>query len=62
MGERVTYEYSDGVSTIVMDDGKVNAMSVAMMDEINAALDQAQENESVVILAGRDGLFPRALT
>ena len=57
MGERVTYEYSDGVSTIVMDDCKVNAMSVAMMDEINAALDQAQENESVVILAGRDGLF-----
>jgi enoyl-CoA hydratase len=57
MGERVTYEYSDGVSTIVMDDGKVNAMSVAMMQEINAALDQAQEDESVVILAGRDGLF-----
>jgi enoyl-CoA hydratase len=57
MGKRVSYERSEGVSTIAMDDGKVNAMSVAMMQEINAALDQAQEHESVVILTGRAGVF-----
>ena len=57
MGTRVSYEHSEGISTISMDDGKVNAMSVAMMEEINAALDQAQENGSVVVLTGREGVF-----
>jgi enoyl-CoA hydratase len=57
MGKRVSYEHSDGVSTITMDDGKVNAMSVAMMEEVNAALDQAEEHRSVVILTGREGVL-----
>ena len=57
MGKRVTYERSEGFSTITMDDGKVNAMSVAMMAEINAALDQAQEHEAVALLTGREGVF-----
>jgi enoyl-CoA hydratase len=57
MGKRVTYERSESFSTITMDDGKVNAMSVGMMAEINAALDQAQEHRSVVILTGKDGVF-----
>jgi enoyl-CoA hydratase len=57
MGKLVSYEGSEGVSTITADDGKVNAMSVAMMQEINAALDQAEEHRSVVILTGRDGVF-----
>ncbi|MBW2404630.1 MAG: crotonase/enoyl-CoA hydratase family protein [Deltaproteobacteria bacterium] len=57
MGKRVTYERSESFSTITMDDGKVNAMSVGMMAEINAALDQAQEHRSVVILTGKEGVF-----
>jgi enoyl-CoA hydratase len=57
MDKLVSYERSEGVSTITADDGKVNAMSVAMMQEINAALDQAEEHRSVVILTGRDGVF-----
>jgi enoyl-CoA hydratase len=57
MGERVSYEHSEGISTITMDDGKVNAMSVAMMQEVNAALDRAEADKAVVILTGRDGLL-----
>jgi enoyl-CoA hydratase len=57
MGELVSYEYSEGVSTIAMDDGKVNAMSMAMMQEVNAALDRAEEQRSVVILTGREGVL-----
>jgi len=57
MGKRVSYERSEGVSTITMDDGKVNAMSVAMMEELNAALDQAEKDRSVVILTGREGVL-----
>lgn len=57
MGERVSYEHSEGVSTITMDDGKVNAMSVAMMQDVNAALDRAEADQAVVILTGREGLL-----
>ena len=42
---------------IVMDDGKVNALSFDMLQQINAALDQAREAGKVVILAGRPGKF-----
>lgn len=57
MGNSVSYERAERVSTIIMDDGKVNAMSMSMMDEVNAALDQAERDEAVVILAGRPGVF-----
>lgn len=49
---RVTYELSDGIATITMDDGKVNALSPDMQAEINGALDQAEADEAVVILTG----------
>ena len=42
---------------IVMDDGKFNALSFDMLQQINAALDQAREAGKVVILAGRPGKF-----
>lgn len=57
MGKAVSYERDGNVSTIVIDDGKANAMSVSTMTEINQALDQAQEDRTVVVLAGRQGLF-----
>lgn len=57
MGQAVSYERDGAVGTIVVDDGKVNAMSVSTMMEINDALDQAQEDRTVVVLSGREGLF-----
>ncbi|MEM9729237.1 MAG: crotonase/enoyl-CoA hydratase family protein [Myxococcota bacterium] len=57
MGKSVSYGREGNVSTIVIDDGKANAMSVATMNEVNAALDQAKEDRTVVVLAGREGLF-----
>jgi len=38
MSKRVTYERSESFATITMDDGKVNAMSVAIMQEITSEL------------------------
>lgn len=57
MGERVSYEVADGVATVAMDDGKVNAMSPAMLDELFEALDRAESDEAVVILTGRETVF-----
>ena len=57
MSNSVTYGHAEGVSTIVMNDGKVNAMSVSMMGEINAALDRADQDGAVVVLTGKPGVF-----
>ena len=58
MGTSVTYERKDAIATIVMDDGKVNALSLDMLTQIDAALDRAEgDRAAVVVLAGRDGVF-----
>jgi enoyl-CoA hydratase len=48
---------ADGVATITLDDGKVNALSFAMLESINAALDTAENDDAIVVLRGRDGIF-----
>jgi enoyl-CoA hydratase len=48
------YQLADGIATITMDDGKVNALSAAMLGEVSAHFDQAERDEAVVILTGRD--------
>lgn len=57
MSEPVTYDQRDGVATVRMDDGKVNALSLTMLAAIGAALDKAEADESVVVLMGRPGIF-----
>lgn len=58
----VSYELSstDGgaaVATIRMDDGKVNVLSLAMLDELRAALDRAEADAATVLLTGREGIL-----
>lgn len=53
----MTYSCPDGVAIITMDDGKANAMSLPMVTAINTALDQAEADGAVVVLAGRAGRF-----
>jgi enoyl-CoA hydratase len=53
----VSYGLDDGIATATMDDGKVNVMSMQMLGEINAALDQAEADSAVVVLAGLKGVF-----
>ena len=49
---------SDGViSTITLDDGKANALSVEMLAQINTALDHAQRDKCAVLITGREGMF-----
>jgi enoyl-CoA hydratase len=57
MAGHVAYRLADSIATITMDDGKVNALSGAMLAEINGALDQAVADRAVVVLAGREGVF-----
>jgi len=54
----VTCAISDGVATISIDDGKANALSHAVLEGIESALDQALNAEvGAVVVEGRDGKF-----
>lgn len=57
MKPHVTIDIRDGIARIDMDDGKVNAMSTNLMNEISTALDAAETAGAVVVLSGREGIF-----
>jgi enoyl-CoA hydratase len=57
MAELVSYARSGPVATIVMDDGKANVMSVAMLEALHAAFDRAQNDRAVAVLAARGRHF-----
>jgi enoyl-CoA hydratase len=54
MAELATYELDGGVATIAMDDGKVNALSIEMLQAVLGCLDRAEADGAVVILTGRE--------
>ena len=51
------YELDDGIATITLDDGKVNALSVAMLASIGEGLDRAESDEAIVVMTGRERTF-----
>jgi enoyl-CoA hydratase len=57
MSDLVSYTPSDTIATVVMDDGKVNALSITMLGELNGAFDQAESDGLAVLLMGREGMF-----
>jgi len=57
MAELTRYELDDGVATITLDDGKVNALSTAMTHELMSRLDRAEADGAVVVLTGRASTF-----
>ena len=57
MSNLVTYSRSGPISRIVMDDGKVNVMSTAMLEALHAAFDEAEKDQTVAVLTGRGKTF-----
>lgn len=53
MSELITYALDEGVATITMDDGKVNALSSQMAAAVGAGLDRAAADGAAVVLTGR---------
>ena len=51
------YSRSGAIGTIVIDDGKANVMSLAMLNALHAAFDQAERDKTVVILKARGKHF-----
>ncbi len=60
MAELVTYTLAGATAAtaaIVMDDGKANVMSLAMLNALHAAFDQAEKDKVVTILKARGKHF-----
>jgi enoyl-CoA hydratase len=57
MTELTTYELDGRIATIAIDDGKVNAFSIAMLEALHADLDRAEGDNAVVVLTGREKYF-----
>jgi enoyl-CoA hydratase len=53
----VHYSLDGRVATVRIDDGKRNALSPQVLDEIYAALDRAESDRAVLILTGRESVF-----
>jgi enoyl-CoA hydratase len=51
MSSHVQFSHKSGISRILMDDGKANIMSPALLASLNEAFDAAQEREGLVVLA-----------
>lgn len=57
MSDLISYDLSDGIATLTLDNGKVNAISPAVIEALNAALDRAIEDEAIVIITGQPGIL-----
>ena len=57
MSEWVQFQIEDGVATITLSNGKVNALSPDVIAAINTSLDRAEEAGAVVILTGQTGIL-----
>lgn len=54
----VSYRIESSVATIILDDGKVNALSPAMQEDLNVALDRVQsDGASAAVIAGNQKAF-----
>lgn len=61
MGAKVTVHQLDGLVHLAMDDGKANAIDGPQMDELEAALEDADKANAAVVLSGRAGYFSGGL-
>ncbi|MGD9795433.1 MAG: crotonase/enoyl-CoA hydratase family protein [Acidimicrobiia bacterium] len=53
----VTYALNGSVAEITIDDGKANAYTYELLEELGAALDRAETEAHAVLLIGRPGRF-----
>jgi len=49
MSDLISYQLEDGIATLTLNNGKVNAISPDVIAAFNAALDQAVQDRAVVV-------------
>ena len=57
MSDLIAYHLEDGIATLTLNNGKVNAISPDVIAAFNTALDQAVTDRAVVIITGQPGIL-----
>lgn len=57
MSDLIGYQLEDGIATLTLSNGKVNAISPDVIAAFNAALDRAVQDRAVVIITGQPGIL-----
>ncbi|MVW76038.1 crotonase/enoyl-CoA hydratase family protein [Pseudomonas xionganensis] len=57
MSDLISYQLEDGIATLTLSNGKVNAISPDVITAFNAALDRAEQDKAIVIITGQPGIL-----
>ena len=57
MSELIHYSCNEGIATLTLNNGKVNAISPDLITAFNRCLDQAQQDRAIVIITGQPGIL-----
>jgi enoyl-CoA hydratase len=57
MSDLISYQFKDGIATLTLCNGKVNAISPDVITAFNAALDRAEQDKAIVIITGQPGIL-----
>ncbi|TWC28610.1 enoyl-CoA hydratase [Pseudomonas sp. SJZ079] len=57
MSDLISYQLDDGIATLTLSNGKVNAISPDVIAAFNAALDRAEQDKAIVIITGQPGIL-----
>ncbi|QOF92299.1 crotonase/enoyl-CoA hydratase family protein [Pseudomonas lundensis] len=57
MSDLIAYHLEDGIATLTLSNGKVNAISPEVIAAFNTALDRAEQDRAVVIITGQPGIL-----
>jgi enoyl-CoA hydratase len=57
MTQLVSCNIENGIATITMDDGKSNVASPEFLDQLNQAIDSAEQQQAIIVLTGRAEVF-----
>ena len=57
MSELIQYNCNEGIATLTLNNGKVNAISPDMVAAFNQCLDQAEKDRAIVIITGQPGIL-----
>ena len=61
MSELIAYHLEDGIATLTLSNGKVNAISPAVVSAFNEALDQAEKDRADALQVKADRLKAHAV-
>ncbi|MBX9761831.1 MAG: crotonase/enoyl-CoA hydratase family protein [Pseudomonadaceae bacterium] len=57
MSDLISYQLDDGIATLTLSNGKVNAISPGVIAAFNAAFDRAEQDKAIVIITGQPGIL-----